>query len=298
MRVLPGAHLTMTAPFKLADCDVSIVGLGLMGGSLALALRDACRTLTGVDTDARTLEVALANGIIDEAASFEAAQDCDLLILAAPVRAILGQLERLASTYTPPRETVVLDLGSTKKAILEAMAELPPRFEPIGGHPMCGKEVGGLAHATADLYRDKVFVIVPPGYSSVRALALTHELINTIGAHAMTLSADRHDKLAALISHLPYTVAVALMRAVMAQGDEKAWELAASGFRDTSRLAASELTMMTDILLTNRNSILEALAAYRAELDALEAVIRQGDAEAVRAALASAQAQRAELFRE
>ena len=287
-----------TAPFQLANCDVSIIGLGLMGGSLALALRGACRSLTGVDTDPRAVQAALERGIIDEAASFEDAQDCDLLILAAPVRAILAQLEQLASMYTPPRETVVLDLGSTKKQILQAMAELPPRFEPIGGHPMCGKEVGGLAHADADLYRDKVFVIVPPGYSSVRALALTHELINTLGAEAMTLSADRHDKLAALVSHLPYTVAVALMRTVMAQEDEQAWALAASGFRDTSRLAASDLAMMTDILLTNRNQILEALALYRGELEALEAAIRHGDAEGVRAALAPAQAQRSELFRE
>lgn len=287
-----------TAPFTLAQCDVSIVGLGLMGGSMALALRGACRSLTGVDTDSTAIEAALARGLIDEAPPFEVAQDCDLLILAAPVRAIISQLEFLSTAYSPPRETVVLDLGSTKKQILQAMAELPPRFEPIGGHPMCGKETGGLAHADTELFRDKAFVLVPPGYSSVRALALAHELINTIGAHAMTLSADRHDKLAALVSHLPYTAAVALMRTVMAQDDDQAWELAASGFRDTSRLAASDLAMMTDILLTNRNEILEALAQYRGELESLESAIRQGDAEGVRAALAPAQAQRAELFRE
>jgi prephenate dehydrogenase len=286
------------APFHLSDCDVSIVGLGLMGGSLALALRGACRSLTGVDTDAGASEAALARGLIDEAAPFEVAQDCDLLVLAAPVRAILAQLEQLGSMYTPPRETVVLDLGSTKKLILEAMAELPPRFEPIGGHPMCGKEVGGLANADANLFRDKAFVLVPTGYSSVRALALAHEVINTIGAQAMTLSADQHDKLAALVSHLPYAVAVALMRTVMAQDDEQVWTLASSGFRDTSRLAASDLAMMTDILLTNRNQILDALALYRGELDSLETAIRQGDADGVRAALAPAQAQRSELFRE
>jgi prephenate dehydrogenase len=269
-----------------------------MGGSLALALRGACRSLTGMDTDPRAVEAALSRGLIDEAASFEEAQDCDLLILAVPVRAILAQLEQLSSLYTPPRETVVLDLGSTKKDILQAMADLPPRFEPIGGHPMCGKETGGLANADGNLFRDKAFVLVPPGYSSVRALALAHELIHTLGAEAMTLSADRHDKLAALVSHLPYTVAVTLMRTVMAQGDEQAWALASSGFRDTSRLAASDLAMMTDILLTNRNQILDALALYRGELESLEAAIRQGDADGVRAALAPAQAQRSELFRE
>jgi prephenate dehydrogenase len=287
------------APFSLAKSQVAIVGLGLMGGSLARALRvaDTCREIVGVDADPAAVEAALAQGLIDRTAEFDWAHNCDLLILATPVRTILAQLEALAnSTYYPPRQTVVLDLGSTKAQVVRAMANLPPRFEPVGGHPMCGKESAGLAHADANLYRDRLFVLTPPGYISVRALALAYELVAAIGAHPLMLPAERHDALAALVSHLPYAAAVALMRAVLAQDDPQAWQVAASGFRDASRLAASELTMMTDILATNRQPLLNALAAYRQELEALTAAIESGDAQAIRDVLAPAQAKRAELF--
>ena len=288
------------APFSLARSEVAIVGLGLMGGSLALALRsaNACRAIVGVDTDPAALEAALGRGLIDRAAPFDTAHDCDLLILATPVRTILAHLEALAEAkFYPPRQTVVLDLGSTKVQITRAMTNLPPRFEPVGGHPMCGKERGGLAEAEAALYRDKLFVLTPPGYISVRALALAYELVAAIGAHPVMLPAERHDALAALVSHLPYTVAVALMRAALSQNDPQVWQLAAAGFRDTSRLAASDLAMMTDIVLTTRAPLLEALGTYQRELAALTAAVESGDAATIRAALAPAQAKRAELFK-
>lgn len=274
------------------------MGLGLMGGSLALALRGHCKTIVGHDAQAPVMQAALERGIIDLAASFDEAHNCDVLVLATPVRAILAQLERLSVSYTPPRQTVVVDLGSTKSEIVRAMTNLPPRFEPVGGHPMTGKEVSGLSHATAELYRQKVFVMCAPGYTSVRALSLVYELVQAIGATPFMLPPERHDALAALTSHLPYTVAVALMRAVMAQDDEQVWRMAAGGLRDTTRVAASDLTMMTDILVTNRTEVLNALAAYREELEALAVAIEAGDADALRKALAPAQAKRAELFRE
>lgn len=285
------------APFSLAKSQVSIVGLGLMGGSLALALRGHCREIVGVDADPAAAEAALAQGVVDRISDFEPAHNCDLLVLATPVRTILGQLEALTTTtYYPPRQTVVLDLGSTKAEVVRAMAGLPPRFEPIGGHPMCGKETGGLANAEAHLYRDKLFVLCPPGYISVRALALAYELVAAIGAQPLMLPAERHDALAALVSHLPYAAAVALVRAALAADDPQVWQLASSGFRDTSRLAASDLTMMTDILLTNRQAVLQALGAYQAELEALSGAIASGDAQAIRSALEPAQVKRAELF--
>ena len=287
------------APFSLAKSQVAIAGLGLMGGSLALALRaaNACAEIVGVDSDPAVLEQARARGLIDRAVDFERAHDSDVLILATPVRTILAQLEGLSSSYVPLRQTVVLDLGSTKAEIVRSMAELPPRFEPIGGHPMCGKETGGLANAEAHLFTGKLFVLCPPGYISVRALALAYELVAAIGAQPLMMPAERHDTLAALVSHLPYAVAVALMRAVLAQNDPEAWQLAATGFRDTSRLAASDLTMMTDILVTNRPAVLHALEAYTAELAALRETLATGDADAIRAALEPAQAKRAEMFK-
>ncbi len=289
--------------FALANARVAIVGLGLMGGSLALALRGRCRAIVGVDSDPATLAFARDHAIIDQAAEFASAPDCDLLLLAAPVRAILAQLAVLSTDRRPttddrhPSSVVILDLGSTKTQIVAAMQSLPPRFDPVGGHPMCGKEVNGIAHAEADLYQAKTFVLTPLARTSPSALALAYELIETIGARPLILSAERHDALAAVSSHLPYVVAAALVRAAQSHGDEQVWAMTASGFRDTSRLAASDVTMMTDILLTNRAAILDALSRYRTELDVLVALIDAGDPEALQAALAPVQATRSELFK-
>lgn len=285
-------------PFALAKSQVTVLGLGLMGGSLALALRRSgqVREVLGLDAEPAVTAAAVAGGVIDRAVPLAQIHDCDLLVLATPVGAILAQLEALGTAYLPPRQTVVLDLGSTKTQVVRAMANLPPRFEPVGGHPMCGKETGGLAHADADLYRDKLFVLCPPGYTSVRAFSLAFELVEAIGARPLMLPAERHDALAALVSHLPYAAAVALMRAALARNDPQLWQLAASGFRDTSRLAASDLTMMTDILVTNREPVLEALRAYRQELETLTEAVAGGDPAAIQAVLSPAQARRATLF--
>jgi prephenate dehydrogenase len=290
-----------TVPFiTLPQARVAVVGLGLMGGSLALALRGAkaCREIIGVDRDAQAVAAAQARGAVDRVEEFSPDLDCDLMVLATPVRSILSILEALTHSRLPsPPSTTVIDLGSTKMQVVAAMGELPPRFEPVGGHPMCGKETGGFSNADANLYKDKTFVLTPPGYSSVHALALVYEMVEAIGAKPLVMSADRHDALAALVSHLPYAVAVALMRVALNNPDDAIWHLAASGFRDTSRLAASDLSMMTDILLTNREAMLGALATYRDELDTLIRAVEAGDVRALRAAIEDAQAKRADLFK-
>ncbi len=284
-------------PLSLTDCEVAIVGLGLMGGSLALALRGQCRTIIGVDKDPAVAQEALARGIVDQVTVFEVAHNTDVLILASPVRAIVSQINQLSSSaFYPPRATVVVDLGSTKAQVMGAMAELPPRFEPVGGHPMSGKSTSGLAHASADLFRNKPFVLTPPGHTSVRALAIAYELVERVGGRLLVMSAEHHDQLAALISHLPYTAAVALVRTVLAAGDDQAWEMASSGFRDSTRLAASDLDMMVDILTTNRGPVLKALGSYREQLDALDQAIQSGDADRIRQTLSAAREKRAALF--
>ncbi len=126
---------------------------------------------------------------------------------------------------------------------------------------------------------------------------MARELVAAVGAKPLELSPEHQDTLVAWISHLPYVAAVALVRAAQAAGDEQVWDVAASGFRDTSRLAASDLRMMVDILLTNRAAVQKALAAYRAEFDGLASLIERGDADTLHAALAQAQRQRAGMFR-
>jgi prephenate dehydrogenase len=283
---------------NLARARVAVVGLGLMGGSLALALRGRCQALWGVDSDPSAVADACHHGIIDHGVDFSDAISADVLVLAAPVRAILAQLADLARRPAPAGRLIVLDLGSTKTEIAAAMRRLPAAYAPVGGHPMCGKEVSGLAHAEAGLFRDKVFVLTPLERTPQWALSGVQELVDAIGAQPIELSPERHDELAAAASHLPYLAATLLVRAAEGLGDDQVWEMAASGFRDTSRLAASDVTMMTDILLTNRQAIASALERFQAELSTLMSLLESADAEALAAFLAAAAERRRGLFRQ
>ena len=286
--------------FNLSKARVSIVGLGLMGASLALDLRGHCAEIIGVSRSPATLNYAIEHHVVDRLADFDQALDCDLLVLAAPIRTIITQLQQMSASSPATQisqSTVVVDMGSTKTEIVQAMQSLPPRFDPIGGHPMCGKEVAGIQYSEMGLYRNQTFVLTLLERTSPKALALVQEMIGVIGARSLILSPEKQDALVAMISHLPYLAASALVRAAVAKNDPQLWDVAASGFRDTSRLAASDLTMMLDILLTNRASILDALKSYRAEMDALTTLVESGDEEALRTALTVSQQKRAQLFK-
>lgn len=276
---------------------IAIAGLGLMGGSLALALRGKVRELVGVDVDPVVLASACQRGVVDRAATLpEALAACDVLVLAAPVRGILAQLAELQRLPAPARMVTVLDLGSTKAEIVSAMQALPAGYDPLGGHPMCGKEVSGLAHAEATLFQNKVFVLVPLERTSPAARARARALAEAVGARPWQLPPEHHDHLAAVASHLPFMAASALVGAAASVDEEDVWTMAASGFRDTSRLAASDVNMMLDILLTNRGPLLETLARYRDELEALMALVEAGEAEALRARLTEIRAERRRRF--
>ncbi|MBC7224020.1 MAG: prephenate dehydrogenase [Anaerolineae bacterium] len=283
---------------KLAETRVAVVGLGLMGGSLAAALvqRGACAEVVGVARRPETCQQAEAKGFVHRATTDLQAgvAAAGLVILATPVRTILRLLPRLGALLAAG--TVVLDVGSTKAAICQAMDALPAGLQPVGGHPMCGKEVHGLDAATPDLYEGAPFVLTPLPRTGAEALALARELARAAGAWPLEMPPDRHDRLVAAVSHLPYVLAVVLARLVARAGQEDAevWDLAASGFRDTSRLAASDVTMMLDILLTNQAPIRTLLADAAEELGRLAALLEAGDEERLREVLAAAQAARRE----
>jgi prephenate dehydrogenase len=285
---------------KLGSCSVAIIGLGLMGASLALDLRGQCREIVGVSRSQTTLDYAITHRIVDRIVDFEAALTADLVILAAPVRTILQQLHQIREAQSAIgnlQSTTLLDLGSTKTEIAAAMQNLPARFDPIGGHPMCGKEVAGIQHAESRLYRDKTFILTPLERTTPAGLALALELIAALGARPLVLPAEVQDSLVASISHLPYLAAVSLVRAAQAKQDEMVWRVAASGFRDTTRVAGGDVTMFLDILLTNRAAILETLQQYRSELDTLVALLESADEPGLRAFLEPAQAQRSKMFK-
>ena len=262
----------------LVDCRVVIVGLGLMGGSLAGALLGRCRTVVGLARREEAIEQARRLGIIDEGTTDaeEALRDANLVVLATPVRTIVSQLHTLAQHL--PTGCLVMDLGSTKAEILEAMADLPAGVEPLGAHPMCGKETSGAAEAEPGLYRGCTFILCPLSRTSNRALTLGKELVEAVGATPLVLDGERQDRLAATLSHLPYLLACALVQTAdsTTSDDPAAWEIVAGGFRDTSRVAGSDVHMMLDILATNRTAVLRSATVFRDQFDRLVRLIETG----------------------
>jgi prephenate dehydrogenase len=263
----------------LLNYRTTIAGLGLMGGSLAMALRPHTRHLTAVDPDPATRQTALAQGLVDAATDSlaEGVKAADLLILATPVRAILAQLTELPGLK--PEGCLLLDLGSTKQAICQAMSALPEPFQAIGGHPMCGREMSGLVAATADLYHDKTFILCPTARTTPAVEQIALELVAAIAARPLWLDAEEHDRMVAAVSHLPYLLSAALMQhaAALARIDERLWQVSASGFRDTARLSGSSPAVMLDILLTNRAAVRAVLSAYQGQLQVIEQLLEGGN---------------------
>jgi len=283
---------------RLTDAQVTIVGLGLMGGSLAGALRGQCWAVVGVARRAETIETALARGLIDRGTTdlADGVREADVVVLATPVRVIMRQLHEIAPLL--PEGCLLMDLGSTKSQIVAEMARLPDHVQPLGGHPMCGKEVSGVEAADPAIYRGCTFILTPLPRTSEAALALGCELAEAVGASPLVLEAERQDFLVATVSHLPYLLACALVATADAttSADPAAWEIVAGGFRDTSRVAGSDVTMMVDILLTNRAEILKALDVYQAQLRSLTRLVEAGDEEEMRDVLSTIRAKRKEMF--
>ena len=264
---------------SLSETDFTIIGLGLMGASLAAALRPHCHRIWGVDQDPEALHWCCAQGWIDRGHQrFEdAVSHSEVIVLATPVRTILTLLEAISSYLMPG--TLVMDLGSTKTSICEKMEHLPLGVEAIGGHPLCGREVSGARNADASLFRDRLFVIVPTKRTSPRALDLTIQLVKSIGARPVLLDAATHDHLVATSSHLPYLVACTLDATASRITDPEnfLWHLVASGFRDTSRLAGSDVQMMLDILQTNRPNILRSMKTFAQTMNDLIQILESED---------------------
>ncbi len=280
---------------------LAIVGLGLMGGSLALALKEknTAQKIIGITRTRATLDAALQRGAIDMASdSLDAAREADIIVLAAPVRTILQHISNLKEIARDG--ALVLDMGSTKRAIVNAMNQLPERLLAVGGHPMCGKEVAGFEAAEAALYQNKMFVLTPTERSTHNALHIARTLAETIGSRVIELDAARHDEIVAAVSHLPYIVASNLAATVdeFARTDKVVWKIAASGFRDTSRLAASDVQMMLDILLTNSENVADLMRAYSRRFGELADLIYDQDEETLRELLEGAAQVRRELNKE
>ena len=257
--------------FRLEDSRIAIIGLGLMGGSLALALKGKCAALYAIDSNHSTLELALAKRIVDLADSDPAKllPQADLIILATPVPTIIDFIQRLPSLLQKP--CIVLDLGSTKKDIVQAMSNLPERFAPIGGHPICGKEKLGLENADANLFQGAPFVITLLQRTTGRARSTAEQIISTIGARLVEMTADEHDFILASTSHLPFLLSSALALST----SQEFVSFVGTGFKSTSRLAGTPSHMMMGILKSNRENILNSIERFGNSLSQIESALQK-----------------------
>jgi prephenate dehydrogenase len=274
---------------------LAVVGVGLLGGSLALAARaqGLAREIVGVGRDRSRLEAPLRAGAVDRVTTSvaEGVRDADVIVLAATVLANERLLGEVWGAMTPG--ALVTDVGSTKRGIVsvaERLAAAQPRAF-VGSHPMAGSEQSGFGVARADLFRGATVIITPTDASDPAAVKGVTALWETLGARVSALDPDTHDRVVAAISHLPHVAAWALVDAV-GRFEPGALAFAARGFKDTTRIAASDPAMWTDILLGNRDAIVASLAAFRRALDDLEGLVTAGDRAGIEALLARLKAQR------
>jgi prephenate dehydrogenase len=286
------------SPGSFRARQLTVVGLGLMGGSLALALRDMVdEAIIGVDLNSETRAYAVQQQIVDAATDDlrEGVAQADVVILAAPVRTILSMVRNRIGSYLRSN-TLLIDIGSTKQDICEAMGTLPIGVAAIGGHPMTGKEQSGIEASDGTLYRGKPFVLCPTRRTTPATRLRALDLIEALGSVPIEMDAARHDRLVAAISHVPYLLSSALVAMVAQEGerDDAVWGLAAGGFRDMSRLAAQDITMMSDILDTNTQAIATMLAHFRMQLAIIEAMLIAREGESLAHKLAPAREARME----
>lgn len=247
-----------------------VCGLGLVGGSIAMAVRRSGRfaEVLGQDPDPRALERARAAGAVSAAGVDPDAflERAEAVLLAMPVERILAWLRERGRNLR--RGSVVLDVGSTKAAIARAMAGLPEGVEAIGTHPMAGSELSGIGAARPDLFYDATWALVETRRTGPRARSVATAIVEATGARAMFVEPEEHDRAVAVTSHLPYLLAGALALQTRDDPHEATLRsLAGPGLRDMTRLAASDPAVMAGILTTNRAHLATALEAYRERLD-------------------------------
>ena len=278
--------------------QLGLIGCGLMGGSFALACKRAglVKRVVGYSKSPSTTDQAKQMGVIDLEASsaLMAMSGSDLVLLAVPVAATEATLKAVKGLISP--QTLVMDVGSTKRDVVDAarrvLREQIGSFVPT--HPITGKEVAGVAHADVDLYVGRQVVLTPIEKTLTVQLKQASALWTALGSKVITMSPDAHDAAFAAVSHLPHLIAFALINSIIRQpqGDEYL-DLAGPGFRDFSRIAASDPMVWRDILMTNKAQLLEQSRFFRDQLLAMERAIEHGDGAALSQQITQASVTRA-----
>ncbi|TFY96977.1 prephenate dehydrogenase [Ramlibacter rhizophilus] len=278
--------------------QLALIGCGLMGGSFALALRRAglVKRIVGYSKSPSTTERARQLGVIDVEApsALLAVSGADIVLLAVPVAATESTLK--AIRHLVRRDMLVMDVGSTKRDVVEAarraLREHVGTFVPC--HPITGKEKAGVEHADPDLYRDRQVIITPIERTLVSQLQRAEQVWAAVGSRVLKMSPDAHDAAYATVSHLPHVLAFAMMNSVLGQAQaDQFLSLAGPGFRDFTRIAASDPAVWRDIVVANRSEVLNQSRQFREALARFEALIESADAPAVEALIRQASEARA-----
>jgi prephenate dehydrogenase len=265
---------------------LALIGCGLMGGSFALALREAglVQTIMGFSASEKTRQRAVELKVIDQACSSvaEAVQGADLVLLAVPVGAMHSSFVAMRDALQT--NTLLMDVGSTKcdviAAAVDTLGERLSCFVPA--HPIAGKEVAGIEHAESTLYQERRTILTPLPKTGIHRLQAAHEVWTAVGSHVSTMTPEAHDATFAAVSHLPHMLAFAAVNALMAQPQGAAFlDMAGPGFRDFSRIAASDASVWRDILNANHAEVLTQVAHFRSALEQFENVLKQGDTAAL-----------------
>ena len=266
--------------------QLGLIGCGLMGGSFALALKRAglVKRVVGYSKSPSTTERARLMGVIDVEApsALLAVSGADIVLLAVPVSATEATFKAIRHLITPT--TLVMDVGSTKRDVVDAarrvLRDHVGCFVPA--HPITGKEVSGVEHADADLYRGKQIILTPIERTFTVQLQKAVDVWTALGCDVIKMSPQSHDAAYAAVSHLPHLIAFALMNGISGQSHGKEYlSLAGPGFRDFSRIAASDPKMWRDVLIANREELLDQSKIFQQTLQSLEKLIASGDGDAL-----------------
>lgn len=257
---------------------IVIIGVGLIGGSLGKALlkREVADEVVGicrreVSLDKAIKEGSLTSGYVDNYE--EALLGAEIIVIATPIHTIRETLDKLSKTIND-RNVIVTDVGSTKKELIDYAEKYKDNFSFIGGHPLAGSEKTGVEFSTSDLFESSICVLTPTDNSNEEAKRTVKDLWESVGATVGYVPPEEHDKNLAFSSHLPHIVAYALAGAVESEFPQT---MAATGFKDTTRIAHSDEVIWSDIFISNRDNVLKAIEKYKRTLETIEKSVKDGD---------------------
>lgn len=271
---------------------ITIVGLGLIGGSLAKALKESNQvgTVVGIDTNEETIKYAFDNEIIDEGASSlnEVVYGSDIIVIATYVGMIEDTAKSVFDVATD--KAIITDVGSVKSSVVKKIeADLPDNLHYVGGHPIAGTENSGVQFADSDLFKGRRCILTPTDKTASEAKSKVKSMWELVGSQVFEVGPETHDHIFGIVSHLPHVVAYSLMNSVLnAQDSEQVMDFAGGGLKDYTRVAASSPQMWTEIFKANKEQLLSAISSFKNSLQIIESAIESEDFEALKTELEKA----------